>query len=140
VNGQASPSGLGEPEEKPSADSSKPGKSSKLAEAGISQEDLEKAVPLEGLDPHDHQALRGLDHWQDIQLKKSYAKWLLLLVAGQLVLADVVFVAYAWAGANWKLDSGVIEVWLGATIVELVGVVLVITRYLFPRRDRQLDT
>jgi hypothetical protein len=29
----------------------------------------------------------------------------------------------------------VIEVWLAATLVELVGVVLVVTRYLFPRRD-----
>jgi hypothetical protein len=126
-------SGSSEPEQEPLIDSSK---SSKLAEAGISQEDLEKAVPIEGLDPHDHQALAGLDHWQDIRLKKSYAKWLLLLVAGQLIVTDLVFVAYAWAGENWHLDAGVIQVWLGSTLVELVGVVLVITRYLFPRRDR----
>lgn len=109
---------------------------SKLAEAGISQEALERATQLEGLDPHDHKALVGLDHWQDIQLKRTYAKWLLILVAAQLFVADAVFVTYAWAGENWHLETGVIQVWLAATLVELIGVALVITRYLFPRRDR----
>jgi hypothetical protein len=102
----------------------------------ISQEVLEEAVPLKGLDPHDHRALVGIDHWQDIQLKKTYAKWLLILVAAQLVVADAVFVAYAWAGNDWRLETSVIQIWLGATLVELIGVALVITRYLFPRRDR----
>ena len=95
---------------------------------------------MEGLDPHDHKALVGVDHWQDIQLKKTYAKWLLRLVAAQLLIADVVFIAYAWAGNNWDLDASVIQVWLGSTLVELIGVALVITRYLFPRRDRNGDS
>lgn len=34
-----------------------------------------------------------------------------------------------------KRRYGVIQVWLAATLLELVGVVLVVTRYLFPRRD-----
>lgn len=110
---------------------------SKLAEAGISQEDLENAVPLEGLDPHDHKALVGIDHFQDIKLKKKYANWLLWLITIQLVVADAVFVVYAWEGKHWQLDPSVIQVWLIATLVELIGVALVITRYLFPRRDRQ---
>jgi hypothetical protein len=79
--------------------------------------------------------LKGLDHWQDIQLKKSYAMALLRLVAGQLFVADVVFIVYAWAGRDWDLDPGVIQFWLGATIVELIGVALVVTQYLFPKRD-----
>lgn len=102
----------------------------------ISQEVLERAVPLPGLDPHDHKALVGIDHWQDIQLKKTYAKWLLILVAAQLIVADAVFVTYAWAGRHWHLEASVIQIWLGATLIELIGVALVITRYLFPRRDR----
>jgi hypothetical protein len=119
-----------------SARSSTDGSTSKLAEAGVSQEALERATQLEGLDPHDHKALIGLDHWQDIQLKRTYAKWLLILVAVQLFIADVVFVSYAWAGEGWHLQPGVIQVWLVSTLVELIGVALVITRYLFPRRDR----
>jgi hypothetical protein len=109
--------------------------SPKLAEAGISEETIERGFSLEGLDPHDHEVLKGLDHWQDIQLKKSYAMALLRLVAGQLFVADVVFIVYAWAGRDWDLDPGVIQFWLGATIVELIGVALVVTQYLFPKRD-----
>ena len=60
----------------------------------------------------------------------------MILVAAQLVVADVVFVVYAWAGEGWQLSAGVIEVWLAATLVELIAVVLVITRYLFPSRDQ----
>jgi hypothetical protein len=115
---------------------SSPG-SSKLAEAGISDETIERGLSLEGLDPHDHEALKGLDHWQDIRLKKSYAIALLILVSLQLFIADAVFVVYAWAGEDWRLGSGVIQFWLGATLVELIGIALVITQYLFPRRDQQ---
>ncbi len=106
-------------------------------DAAVSPEALEEAVPLQQLDPHDHRGLEGADHKQDIELKKTYAKWLLILVAAQLVVADGVFIAYAWAGVAWELETGVIQAWLGATMIELIGVALVITRYLFPRRDRR---
>ncbi len=105
------------------------------SEGPITKEVLDKAVPLQGLDPHDHKALVGIDRWQDIQLKKAYAKWLLILVAAQMIVADAVFIAYAWAGNGWHIEASVIQIWLGATLVELIGVTLVITRYLFPRRD-----
>jgi hypothetical protein len=118
------------------AQASAAAESPKLAEAGISEETIERGFSLEELDPHDHEALKGLDHWQDIQLKKSYAMSLLRLVGGQLLIADVVFIVYAWAGKNWDLDPGVIQFWLGATIVELIGVALVVTQYLFPKRDQ----
>jgi hypothetical protein len=78
------------------------------------------------------------DHRQDIDLKRLYAKGLLLLLGGQMILADTVFVVYAWAGKQWNLAPEVINVWLGATVVQLIGVVLVVTRYLFPRRDGRL--
>jgi hypothetical protein len=73
---------------------------------------------------------------QDRQLKLSYATWLLRLLAAQLVVADLVFIVYAWAGRGWDLQPPVIEVWLGATVVQVVGVVLVVTRHLFPQRDQ----
>lgn len=111
--------------------------SPKLTEAGISEETIEQGLSLEGLDPHDHEALKGLDHWQDIQLKKSYAMSMLRLVAGQLFIADVVFIVYAWAGRSWDLEPGVVQFWLGATIIELIGVALVVTQYLFPKRDQK---
>jgi hypothetical protein len=106
-------------------------------DAAVSPEALDAAVPLHQLDPHDHEGLEGADHKQDIELKKTYAKWLLRLVAAQLVVADAVFIAYAWAGVSWRLDTSVVQAWLAATMLELIGVALVITRYLFPRRDRR---
>jgi hypothetical protein len=42
---------------------------------------------------------------------------------------------FAWVGADWDLPAGVIEVWLGATVVQVVGIVLIVTRHLFPNRD-----
>jgi hypothetical protein len=40
-------------------------------------------------------------------------------------------------GANdWELSSGVIEVWLAATVIQIVGVVAIVTRHLFPNRER----
>lgn len=54
---------------------------------------------------------------------------------GQLIVANGVFIAYAWAGKGWDLETSVINVWLGATVVQVIGVVLVVTRSLFPKRD-----
>jgi hypothetical protein len=80
--------------------------------------------------------LREKEQEQDRELKLSYATWLRRSLAGQLVIADAVFVVYAWAGKHWNLEPIVINVWLGATVVQVVGVVLVVTRHLFPQRDR----
>src|SRR5712675_1376065 len=104
--------------------------SSKLSSATPTDQ-TPSAEPVEterlgGLDPRDHKALVGIDHWQDIQLKRTYAKWLLILVAAQLFVADAIFFVYAWVGEGWDLDAGVIQVWLAATLVELIGVALVI--------------
>lgn len=100
------------------------------AKSGAGREVDELPAPLRHLPEQDHR--------QDIDLKRLYAKGLLLLLGGQMVLADTVFVVYAWAGKHWHLTPEVINVWLGATVVQLVGVVLVVTRYLFPRRDGRL--
>ena len=89
---------------------------------------------IDRLDPERRAALEDLR--QDIGLKKTYAQGLFKLLAAQLAIADAVFVAYAWAGKHWNLPPDVIQVWLAATLVEVVGVVTVVTRYLFPRRDR----
>jgi hypothetical protein len=53
----------------------------------------------------------------------------------EIVIANAVFIVFAWAGENWKLETAVIDVWLGATVVQVVGIVLVVTRQLFPDRD-----
>jgi hypothetical protein len=71
---------------------------------------------------------------QEHGLRQSYADWILRILGAQFFVADVVFVAFAWAGRRWDLPPGVIEVWLAATVVQILGVVAVVTRHLFPGR------
>jgi hypothetical protein len=73
------------------------------------------------------------DREQDITLKRMYAKGLFAALAVQLVAADALVYIYA-ASRRWDIPASVIEAWLAATVIELIGVVLVVTRYLFPRR------
>jgi hypothetical protein len=92
------------------------------------------AYPVHRLPPTRDELERA--HLQkDLELKERYGNRLLGLVTAQLVVADVVFILYFIIGANWDLPEGVIYVWLVTTLVELVGVATVVTRYLFPRRD-----
>lgn len=79
--------------------------------------------------------LRRLFAEQVHGLRQKYADWILWLLGAQFCVADAVFVAVAWAGWRWALTPGVIEVWLAATVVQVVGVFAVVTRHLFPNRD-----
>jgi hypothetical protein len=79
--------------------------------------------------------LRRLFAEQEHGLRQKYADWIICLLGAQFLVADAVFVAFAWAGRRWDLPPGVVEVWLAATVVQVVGVVAVVTRHLFPNRD-----
>lgn len=72
---------------------------------------------------------------QEYELRKAYATRILILLFGQFLISNAVFVAFAWAGRDWQLTTAVIDVWLAATAVQVVGIVLVVTRSLFPERD-----
>jgi|GEM_PF-1863260 len=72
---------------------------------------------------------------QEYELRRTYARWIIVLLGAQLLLANAVFVAFSWAGKHWDLSTAVIDVWLAATVVQVVGIVLVVTRNLFPDRD-----
>jgi hypothetical protein len=80
-------------------------------------------------------SLRKLFAEQAHGLRQKYADWIIWLLGAQFVVADAVFVAFAWAGRSWELTPGVIEVWVAATVVQVVGVVAIVTRHLFPNRD-----
>lgn len=72
---------------------------------------------------------------QEYDLRRMYARGILWLLGAEIVIANVVFVVYAWTGEHWKLETAVIDVWLGSTVVQVVGIVMVVTRHLFPDRD-----
>jgi hypothetical protein len=73
-------------------------------------------------------------------LREQYATWILKILGAQLIVTDLVFLAFAWFGKDWDLSAGVIEVWLAATVVQIVGIVLVVTRHLFPDRSDSAKT
>lgn len=68
---------------------------------------------------------------QKIAQRRNYARWALFLVFVQIAVADVAFFEYGHAMA-WKLPVSAINGWLSATVVETIGIVLVIVRSLFP--------
>lgn len=70
----------------------------------------------------------------DLILKRWYAVVLLTLLGLQIVVVDFVLVMYAWKGVAWRVEPLVINVWLAATVIEVIAVVLVVTQHLFPRR------
>jgi hypothetical protein len=96
-------------------------------------------MSIDELRPDDAEAIAGVDAIQDIELKRWYAQGLFILLTAQLFVTNGVFVAYAWAGRGWDVQPDVMKAWLAATVVELIGIVAVVTRYLFPRRDAQQD-
>lgn len=65
-------------------------------------------------------------------LKKFYGKWLLIMMAGQLGIVNIAFFVYAWRGYDFAPPDNIVRVWLVATFVEIVSVVVVVTRSLFP--------
>src|SRR6476659_7214550 len=50
---------------------------------------------------------------QEYELRRTYARWIIVLLGAQLLLANAVFVAFSWAGQHWDLSTAVIDVWLG---------------------------
>jgi hypothetical protein len=79
-------------------------------------------------------AHRDLFVRQEHGLRQSYADWILRILGAQLLVADAVFVAIAWVGRGWDLTPGMTEAWLLAAVVQVVAVVAIVTRHLFPDR------
>jgi hypothetical protein len=90
----------------------------------------ETGTPREHLDPKVVQR----DFEQDIALKKTYARWLLVAMSVQIGFANLGFFCYGIAN-EWRIEPVVMQFWLSAAVVQVIGIVYVIARYLFPRRD-----
>lgn len=82
------------------------------------------------------QEVANVERIVTIRLKGPWAYALLGMMAVQVLIADIVFILYAWLGEDWDLPPGVIEIWLAATVVQLIGLVYVVTGSLFPDRSR----
>jgi hypothetical protein len=67
----------------------------------------------------------------DLKMVKIVGYGALTAMALQIVAADAGFYLYGHA-YSWRIPSEAIIGWLTTTVVQIVGVVLVITNYLFP--------
>jgi hypothetical protein len=96
-------------------------------------ESLRGLRPSRDLTTWEH--LRHEDFRQDMELRRRYAKRMLWILGAELTFVNGMFFLYTWLGVHWKIPGTTIQVWLSATVIQVVGIVYVVTRYLFPRRD-----
>jgi hypothetical protein len=83
-------------------------------------------------------ALKLKDRNQTIGLRKMLAWFAIAAVSVQLIVANLIFGWYLWAN-GWKdLPSEIMIAWMSATVVEVIGIVVIIARNLFPARGRAL--
>lgn len=75
---------------------------------------------------------------QDRMLRKSIAAWAIGFVAFQLLFANLSFGFFLWHNRA-EPDASIMIAWLSSTVVEVVGILWVIARSLFPFNDRHRD-
>lgn len=85
------------------------------------------------LDPENQRKhLNNKDFEAEIKLKKSYGFWFLIILACQLLIMNGVFIS---DGLKWvSFDSLTLQLYMGGTLTEVFGLVLVVTKYLFKRK------
>jgi hypothetical protein len=91
-----------------------------------------KSKSVNELPPERKERLEGDDLEELIKLKRFYGRSVLALMTLQLVVVNAGFLVYSWKGYEWAPPEGVVQVWLTATFVQIVSVVVVITKSLFP--------
>jgi hypothetical protein len=77
------------------------------------------------------QDLQQAGQAQLIFFRHRYANGALAAMGVQLFLADGLFAYYLVRNIK-DLPAPVMSAWLGAGVIQVIGVVVVITRYLFP--------
>ncbi|MDR0283781.1 MAG: hypothetical protein LBI33_02680 [Propionibacteriaceae bacterium] len=73
---------------------------------------------------------------QELRWREKYASNLRWIMIIQIVIADILFAVYLCQNA-WSVPVAAISVYLSATVVEVIGLVYVITTSLFPNRGKK---
>jgi hypothetical protein len=82
------------------------------------------------------QTLRSVDHQADITLKGAVGRFAYRAAGIQLVIANLVVVAYvvySFATAS-PISTQLITIWFSSVVVEVIGILLVVANYVFPKR------
>ena len=76
------------------------------------------------------------DFVNTVKQRRRYATYLLWVLIGQIVLANVIFGCVAWFGYRWKMPVAAVATYLGSMVVETIGLVFVVVQYLFPATSK----
>ncbi|MFZ2725008.1 MAG: hypothetical protein WAX77_02020 [Methylococcaceae bacterium] len=72
------------------------------------------------------------DKESDRELKRNYAYWFIGILIAQLIVMNAVFII---VGLGYlKFDAHVLEIYMAVTLAEVFGVIVVITKNLFPKK------
>ena len=88
------------------------------------------AIEREELDPITKAEVK--DKETDTDLKRVYAYGMIGILGAQLLIMNIVFVAVGCGWIKYE-DSSYLKIFMGGTLAEVFGVILVITRYLFSK-------
>jgi hypothetical protein len=66
-----------------------------------------------------------------VKLAKLIGYGALIAVVFQVLLADAAFFIYGFSN-GWKIPAGAISAWLAAIVIQVVGVVMVVAKDIFP--------
>lgn len=94
----------------------------------------EQAVESEGEFLSELERLKLLDYKQDIAARKDFSGRLYSLVKRWLVGIGALLVLSGWRVCGFNLSDGVLVALIGGTTVTVVGLFLVVVKYLFPDR------
>lgn len=74
--------------------------------------------------------IEAKDLEQNVQLRGLIAKWAMIGAGIQLGVADLAFMFYGfWSG--WAIDQSVMITWLTASVLEVIGVVVIVANSLY---------
>ncbi|WKE66259.1 hypothetical protein PVT67_03140 [Gallaecimonas kandeliae] len=74
-----------------------------------------------------------LDAEADRKLKKSYANWFIGILICQLIMMNITF--FCVGLGKLKFSEWSLNLYMGGTLAEVFGVILVITKNLFPKKS-----
>ena len=91
-----------------------------------------QTIEKDSLDPVT--AANVKDQEKDTELKELYATWFIGILIGQLSLLNIIFISVGFNLLTFQ-EPGYLKLYMGGTLSEVFGVVYVITRYLFSRKN-----
>ena len=83
---------------------------------------------------YEHNKLILQEHQQTINLRTDFAKKIFWLVIGWVVAIFAILILQGFAMAHFNLANSIILALIGSTTLNIVGLLYVVTHYLFPQK------